>query len=109
MEAAKKALIIGLDGLNPDLVYQWRDELSTLSRFMEQGIYGKIESTVPPITPQAWSCVLCGKNPGHFGYWDFTYRDDYSYGQPELVSSEVRDERVRVSIRFCPSMGRKWR
>ncbi|MFQ5821312.1 MAG: alkaline phosphatase family protein [Candidatus Heimdallarchaeota archaeon] len=107
MEAAKKAVIIGLDGLNPDLVYQWRDELSNLRRLMEYGIYGRIKSTVPPITPQAWSCVLCGKNPGHFGYWDFTYRDDYSYGQPELVSSEVRDERAESLYKILPKHGKK--
>jgi predicted AlkP superfamily phosphohydrolase/phosphomutase len=107
MEPARKMVIIGLDGLNPDLVYQWRDELSTLNKFMEEGIYGRIKSTVPPITPQAWSCVLCGKNPGHFGYWDFTYRDDYSYGQPELVNSEVRDERVESLYGILPRHGRK--
>jgi predicted AlkP superfamily phosphohydrolase/phosphomutase len=107
MEAARKTVIIGLDGLNPDLVYQWRNELSTLNRFMEHGIYGRIKSTVPPITPQAWSCVLCGKNPGHFGYWDFTYRDDYSYGQPELVSSEIRDERVDSLYKILSKHGKR--
>ncbi|NIS63094.1 MAG: hypothetical protein GTO13_21080 [Proteobacteria bacterium] len=107
MEAARKTLIIGLDGLNPDLVYQWRKELTTLNRFMEQGIYGRIKSTVPPITPQAWSCVLCGKNPGRFGYWDFTYRDDYGYGQPELVSSETRDERVDSLYKILSKHGKK--
>lgn len=94
MQESTKVVIIGLDGLNPDLVYQWKDELPVLSRFMEQGIYGKIESTIPPITPQAWSCLLSGKNPGHFGFWDFTFRDEYCYGQPELVNSRIRDTRV---------------
>ena len=94
MDGFNKVVIIGLDGLNPDLVYQWKDELHTLRRFMDQGIYGKIKSTIPPITPQAWSCVLCGKNPGHFGFWDFTFRNEYCYGQPELVNSRVRDTRV---------------
>jgi len=99
--------MIGLDGLNPDLVYQWKDELPNLNKLMDQGIYGRIKSTAPPITPQAWSCVLCGKNPGHFGYWDFTYRNDYSYGQPELVNSTVRDERTDTLYKILSEHGKK--
>lgn len=107
MQDSTKVVIIGLDGLNPDLVYQWTDELPALSRFMDQGIYGKIKSTIPPITPQAWSCVLCGRNPGHFGYWDFTYRNEYCYGQPELVSSKVRDSRVDSIYKTLSDSGKR--
>ena len=107
MKDSTKVVIIGLDGLNPDLVYRWKNKLPNFRKLMEQGVYGRIRSTVPPITPQAWSCVLCGKNPGHFGYWDFTYRDDYCYGQPELVSSETRDERVDSLYRILPSHGKR--
>jgi len=103
----KKVVLIGLDGLNPDLVYQWHSELPNIKKLMEQGIYGKIESTVPPITPQAWSCVLSGRNPGRFGFWDFTYRNDYSYGQPELVSSKVRDERVDTLYKILSEQGKR--
>lgn len=107
MQKPKKVVMIGLDGLNPDLVYQWKGELPNLSKLMEEGIYGKIKSTVPPITPQAWSCILTGKNPGHFGYWDFTYRDDYSYGQSELVNSRVRDERVDTIYEILSGYNKK--
>ena len=107
MQKPKKVVMIGLDGLNPDLVYQWKSELSNLSKLMEEGIYGKIKSTIPPITPQAWSCILTGKNPGHFGYWDFTYRDDYSYGQSELVNSRVRDERVDTIYEILSGYNKK--
>jgi len=103
----RKVILLGLDGLNPDLVYQWQSELPNIKKLMEQGIYGKIESTVPPITPQAWSCVLSGKNPGRFGFWDFTYRNDYSYGQPELVNCRVRDERVDTLYKILPECGKK--
>lgn len=107
MQKPKKVVMIGLDGLNPALVYQWKGELPNLSKLMEEGTYGKIKSTVPPITPQAWSCVLTSKNPGHFGYWDFTYRDDYSYGQPELVNSRVRDERVDTIYEILSGYSKK--
>ncbi len=86
---AEKVVVIGLDGFNPDLVFLWRDQLPVLSQMMEEGIFGRIRSTVPPITPQAWTSVLTGKNPGQFGFWNFTYRKDYSYGEPEFVNSTV--------------------
>ena len=84
-----KVLVIGLDGYNPDLVYGWMEELPNIKRLVEEGIHGRIESSVPPITPQAWTAVLSGKNPGHFGFWNFLYRDDYTYGEPKLVNSTV--------------------
>lgn len=86
---AEKVVVIGLDGFNPDLVELWRSVLPTLSRMMEEGIYGRIQSTVPPITPQAWTSAISGKNPGQFGFWNFTYRKDFSYGEPEFVNSTV--------------------
>ena len=107
MKDSTRVVIIGLDGLNPDFVYHWRNKLPNFSKLMDQGVYGKIKSTVPPIEPQAWSCILSGKNPGHFGYWDLTYRDDYCYGQPKPVSSRVRDERVDSIYKILAEHGKR--
>ena len=107
MHQLKKVVLIGFNGLNSDLVYQWKNELHNLNRVMNHGIFGKIKSPVPPTIPLAWSCILCGKNPGHFGFWDYTYRDDYQYGQPKQVSSKVRDERVQCLYNILPAHGKK--
>lgn len=105
--APNKIVLIGLDGLNPELVNKWQSELPTIHKLMEQGIYGKIKSTVPPNSPPAWSGVLSGKNPGHFGFWDFTYRNDYSYGEPEGVSSKVLNERTGTLYKVLSECGKK--
>ena len=105
MPESQKIVMMGLDGLNPDLVYQWKDELPNFANLMQQGIYGRIKSTVPPLASPAWSSVLCGRNPGHFGFWDFTYRNDYSYGQLERVSSKVRDERTDALYKILAEYG----
>lgn len=84
----RNVLVIGLDGCNPDLVYKWIEELPNIKRLMEEGIHGRIESSIP-ITRQAWTVVLSGRNPGHFGFWAFLYRDDYTYGEPKLVNATV--------------------
>lgn len=107
MDKSQKVVIIGLDGLNPDLVYQRKDKLPTLKKIMEQGMYGKIKSTIPPLTAPSWSCVLSGKNLGHFGFWDSTYRKDYSYKQLEIVNSVVRDERVDALYKILSKYNKK--
>jgi len=55
----RKVMIIGLDRAEPSLVLDaWRDELPTLSRLLEQGVFGRLTSVIPPITVPAWSCMM---------------------------------------------------
>jgi len=49
----------------------WKDELPNLRKFMKDGVYGILESTIPPITCPAWNCFMTGKNPGKIGVFDF--------------------------------------
>lgn len=76
-----KVLIIGIDGATPDLVLPWCREgkLPNINKLAEEGIYGDLESTVPPITPAAWTSFLTGKNPGKHGIYDFMEREPGSY------------------------------
>lgn len=76
-----KVLIIGIDGATPDLVLPWCKEgkLPNINRLVNEGIYGNLESTIPPITPAAWTSFLTGKNPGKHGIFDFMEREPGSY------------------------------
>lgn len=100
-----KVVAIGLDGANPDLIYQWIGELPNLKGLMERGIHGYISSSIPPITPQAWTSALSGTNPGQFGFWNFVYRDDYGYGEPKLVSSQAIP--VDMLYHILPRQGKR--
>jgi predicted AlkP superfamily phosphohydrolase/phosphomutase len=104
---ARKLVVIGLDGLNPDLVYQWKDKLPQLSKVMGQGVHGVVRSSIPPLSAPAWSCMLSGRNPGHFGFWDCTYRKDYSYRQSERVSSKTRDQKVDTLYKILSEHNKK--
>ena len=76
----KKVCIIGLDCAPPDLVFEkWKDDLPVLRGLMERGIYGPLESTIPPITIPAWTSMVTGKNPGRLGLYGMRNRKDYSY------------------------------
>lgn len=80
MRSTPRLLIIGLDCAEPSLVFeQWRDELPTLARLMQQGYYGLLESCIPAITVPAWSCMMSGRDPGELGIYGFRNRVDRSY------------------------------
>jgi predicted AlkP superfamily phosphohydrolase/phosphomutase len=84
----RKVCIIGLDCAPPDLVFEkWRKELPVLSGLMEKGVYGPLESTIPPITIPAWTSMVTSKNPGKLGLYGFRNRQDYSYEKMIFANS----------------------
>jgi len=84
-----KVVLLGLDGFSPEFVGQRSNELPNLMKMQKEGIWGSLESGVPLTIPQVWTCAQCGRNPGAYGVWDFTYRDEFSYGETKVVSSEA--------------------
>ncbi|MGB3615197.1 MAG: alkaline phosphatase family protein [Elainellaceae cyanobacterium] len=75
-----RLIIIGLDCMEPSLVFeQWRDDLPNLSRLMDQGSYGRLESSIPAITVPAWSCMTSGRDPGELGIYGFRNRRSRDY------------------------------
>jgi ATP sulfurylase len=92
----RKVLVIGLDCLAPQLVFgTWRDELPNLRRLVEQGLWGELESTIPPITVPAWSSMMSSKDPGVLGFYGFRNRADYSYDRMSIATSrDVKEDRV---------------
>jgi predicted AlkP superfamily phosphohydrolase/phosphomutase len=76
-----KVLIIGLDGATPDLVERWvaENKLPFLKQMMQNGVYGTLKSTYPPISPAAWTTFATGYNPGKHGTYDFRDYDPRRY------------------------------
>jgi len=90
---ARKVMVIGLDCLEPSLVFdQWRDRLPNMSRLMEKGAWGRLESTAPPITVPAWSSMVTSKDPGQLGFYGFRNRADYSYDRMRIANSKAVTE-----------------
>jgi predicted AlkP superfamily phosphohydrolase/phosphomutase len=83
-----RLFVIGLDCAEPSLVFdRWKEDLPNLRGLMDAGVYGPLESTVPPITVPAWSCMLTGKDPGELGFYGFRNRADHSYHQMGIATS----------------------
>jgi predicted AlkP superfamily phosphohydrolase/phosphomutase len=69
--------IIGLDGATFDLLGPLAREgvMPNLAGLMLDGVSGPLESTIPPVTPVAWSTFSTGMNPGNHGVFGFATRE----------------------------------
>ncbi len=74
-----KTVVLGFDGVDPDLVEQWIDQLPNIRRLAETGTLMPLGTTCPPETPVAWSTFATGMNPGKHGIFDFLRRDPETY------------------------------
>lgn len=92
----EKVAVIGLDCCEPSLVFdKWYDDLPNLRRLMQSGLYGNLESCLPPITVPAWTCMTTGKDPGTLGVYGFRNRRDHSYDSLYTATSlDVREPHV---------------
>lgn len=72
-----RVLVIGLDGATWDVLRPLMDEgrMPRLKRLVECGASGVLRSTIPPITPAAWTTFLTGVQPGTHGIIDFERYD----------------------------------
>lgn len=90
MKKKARVFIIGLDGATFDLILPWIKEkrLPSLSYMMENGVYDELKSTIPILTPAAWSSFMTGKNPGKHGIVGFFTREKDSYAVKVVNSTD---------------------
>jgi predicted AlkP superfamily phosphohydrolase/phosphomutase len=87
----KQVLILGLDGLDPQLLEKWMEEghLPNFQKLAAEGSFHKLASSVPPISPVAWSSFATGVDASKHNIYDFLGRDLKSY-LPILSSTDIR-------------------
>lgn len=91
---SKKVVFIGLDGATFDVLDPLMNQglMPRLKRFIDEGVRGPLETTIPPITPTAWVSWMTGKNPGKHGVFEFLLRRAGTGALPDMpVSSRSRD------------------
>jgi predicted AlkP superfamily phosphohydrolase/phosphomutase len=78
---SQKLVIIGFDGMDPDLVRQWIDagKLPTFKKLTEQGGLYPLSTTHSPESPTAWASFATGVNAGKHNIYDFLVRDTNTY------------------------------
>ncbi len=95
----RRVVVLGLDGLDYGLTRQFLDEgkLPHLAKLRDAGCFLPLGSTLPPISPVAWSTFQTGVNPGKHNIFDFLTPDERTY-KPKLSSVEVRPPRRAVRL-----------
>ncbi|HNQ24062.1 MAG TPA: alkaline phosphatase family protein [Phycisphaerae bacterium] len=86
----KRVVVLGLDGLEPTLLEKYMAEgrLPNFARLAEMGTYCRLRTTLPALTPVAWSSFLTGCNPGKHNVFDFLTVDRKGY-VPVLSSVHI--------------------
>ncbi|MGD9141593.1 MAG: alkaline phosphatase family protein, partial [bacterium] len=93
MALKKKVMVIGLDCAAPQLVFdEYADQLPNFKKIMNEGVYARMKSSIPPITCPAWMCMVTSKNPGKLGIFGFRNRSEYSYQDFWIANSTVIHE-----------------
>jgi len=86
----KKLVILGIDGLDPGLTNKSMTDgkLPNFARLRDQGCFHRLQTTIPSISPVAWSSFQTGSNPGKHNIFDFLTRDKKNY-LPTLSSVSI--------------------
>ena len=88
-----RVLALGIDGADYELVSSLLGEgkLPTVAELAGRGCFGPLRSTVPAVTPTAWSSFLTGLNPGRHGIFNFSANPNR--GRHRLESAATRGGR----------------
>lgn len=91
-----RVLLIGLDGATFDVLGPLMDRglMPELKGLVDNGTWGPLESTRPPITPAAWTTFMTGKGPGKHGIIDFLRYDpqtnQLSFNNNKRISAKAK-------------------
>ena len=96
-----KLVILGFDGMDPDLVRQYmsRGGLPNLAKIADEGGFYPLETTHSPESPTAWASFATGVNAGKHNIYGFLVRDTATY-LPDL--GMVRRDPPRFLFDYLP-------
>ena len=108
-KAAKKVIVLGLDGMDPRLAERMmnRGELPHFDKLRKSGGYRHLGTSTPPQSPVAWANFINGAGPGSHGIFDFIHRHPEQQCMPffsvaETVSGsgywEVGDHKLQLDF-----------
>jgi predicted AlkP superfamily phosphohydrolase/phosphomutase len=97
--ARPKVLVLGFDGMDPRIARKLLEEgrMPNFQKLAEKGTFTRLESSVPPQSPVAWSNFITGKNPGGHGIFDFIAREPDSY-LPYLSTTITQEPEKTIKI-----------
>jgi predicted AlkP superfamily phosphohydrolase/phosphomutase len=94
-----RVVILGLDGMDHGLTEKMLAEglLPHLAGLRTRGCFKALGTTLPPLSPVAWSTFQTGVNPGKHDIFDFLTPDPRTY-EARLSSVEIRPPRRSIRL-----------
>uniref|UniRef100_I2PYH7 AP superfamily protein n=1 Tax=Desulfovibrio sp. U5L TaxID=596152 RepID=I2PYH7_9BACT len=88
---AARVVVVGWDGATFDIVKPMvaAGRLPVLAGLLARGVHGPLRSTVPPVTPVAWTSFATGMHPGRHGIFDALTLDPHTH-EVRFVSAANR-------------------
>ena len=94
----RRVIVLGLDGMEPNLIRALIElgRAPNFKKLAEMGSFSTLGTTMPALSPVAWSSFITGMSPGRHGITDFVVRDPKTYlpvfsifenTEPDLVFS----------------------
>jgi len=85
-----KVIFIGLDGATWNIIEKGINNynLKTFKKLVENGAWGKLKSTIPPISPSAWTSIFTGVNPGKHNIFGFVKEEEDTHFLIPILSKD---------------------
>lgn len=97
--AGKRVVVLGFDGMDYTMARQLMaaGEMPNFERLVAQGSGQPLGTSVPPLSPVAWSTFITGMDPSGHGIFDFIHRHPETLF-PYLSTSEPEESGDPVEI-----------
>ncbi|MBD3415471.1 MAG: nucleotide pyrophosphatase [Candidatus Aminicenantes bacterium] len=94
-----QVIVVGLDGMEPTLLEKFLEQgkLPNLNTLKQKGTYKRLDTTIPSISPVAWSSFMTGCHPAKHNIFDFLSRDPNTY-MPDLSSAQIQGPKRVLSL-----------
>jgi len=95
----KRAIVLGLDGLDPVLAKQFMDEglLPNFKKLADEGSFKPLQTACPSMSPVAWSTFATGVDASRHNIFDFLGRDLKTYF-PILSSTRISNPEKSIKL-----------
>jgi predicted AlkP superfamily phosphohydrolase/phosphomutase len=105
---SRRVVILGLDGMDPGIVTRYMREgrMPNFQKLAERGVFRPLDTSVPSMSPVAWSTFATGVDASQHCIYDFLTRDPCTYA-PVLSSTDmVAAKRVLNIGRYMIPLGK---
>ncbi|MEZ6005846.1 MAG: alkaline phosphatase family protein [Planctomycetota bacterium] len=98
----KRLVVLGLDGFDPGLARRFAAEgrMPNFEALAKEGCFHDLNTSLPSISPVAWSTFATGVDASRHNIYDFLTRDPCSY-MPVLSSTETRSMPREINLGFA--------